>query len=161
MRVATTLGFLITCTLENTKTIYEIRNLHSQTQVTNLDKDVKSKLLEELKKNEERIVQRIVETAIKQLEIDVGKKADLTKAVKKLHTFLDKDGHVEFVLPPTEIDEKNEDGEATEEQEALTALHEQVPQTRLLFEEVKRIRHTPSENDNQEDDESEDGQEQD
>jgi len=164
LKVAATLGVLITFILQSTEKLYEIKNLRLQAQGTKLDNEIKSIVLEKLKENEEgeeeKIVQQTVERAISELDLERNKTANLKKAIERLFKFLNNDGHIDFIAPPTEDIEEDEYSEKLPEQEALASFRDQAQETRSLQDKVKRLRHKPSDNDNPKDEASDDEQEQ-
>ena len=164
-KIVIALDLIISSILKKTKTYYQIKKMAIQIEGMELDNERKAIHLKNLKKDEEeqntKMIAETVKEVIKTLKLESNKRSNLEKAVKLIANFYEDGGDVDVVLPTQEEVSEEEVTEDRDVNEAIERLRKRVPQTRLLFEEVKRIRHKPSENDNQEDDESEDGQEQD
>jgi hypothetical protein len=161
--VALVLQQIISWILSNTKTYYEIREISQKVKSVKLENEQKAIILKKLNEGEEdeknKIVEETVEKTMKYLKLPEDKRSSLEASIKNLSNFLEGGGHVDFVLPPKEEGEEGEEADDAENLDALSKFREQVQETRLLLDEVKRIRHMPSENDVQQKEQSNDEQE--
>ncbi len=138
--VAKHLNLIISCVLNNIKTYYEIKEISSRIKGVEIDNKIKSEILKHLNESEDdektKIIEQTVKQIIKDQKVDESKSAGLQKAVEKLSVFLEKGGHIDFVLPPQEDTE-----ESTKHEKSLSIFREQIQQTKILNEEVRRIRY--------------------
>ena len=159
---AISFSVIISTVLKNTKTFYEIKKISAKIHSINFDNKKKIAILKQLAEGEEdekkKITEQTVAKVTKQLKIANDKMSSLTKAVELISDFLEKGGHIDFVLPPQEDDEEeNEDSAVRQE---LSNFRKQVQETRVLIEDIKRIIHTPVESSDASDKQSDDDEEQ-
>ena len=144
--------------LKNTKTFYEIRKISAELKGIELDNERKIAILKQLGEGEEdekkKITEQTVAEVTKPLKIADDKMSSLTKAVELISDFLERGGHIDFVLPHQEDDEEeNKDSVIKQE---LSDFRKQVQETRVLIEDIKRIRHIPVESSDASDKQSDD-----
>ncbi len=149
--VAIALLKIISLILNSTKTYYEIQDISQSIKGKELDNELKTAILADLKKVEEgeknKFVEATVEAIMKQLKFDQQKRSSIEGAVKKLSTFLERGGHIDFVFPPEDEGEEDEEAEDPKTQKALSRFRNDVQEARLLMDEVKQLRHMPSDTD--------------